>query len=419
MELTNNKLEAAVVTADETLQNQIETISKEKVERVKSFKDFGFKRAGQNLGNSLSLKAHLNWIRDGHFVDETFNNNEEHLLRQQVENKILSKDEEKEKIEGDKKTATEVNKPSIERKIKDLNDEIQQTKIDLADKTLQTGYEPIRYWSYVSLTLLLSFYLIFFYSSSIYSAFFRNPESIIANAGSDVAMLLDSIFDTKGIFTLSPVLIFSYLGSFIFFSIGMAPHSIISGEGKFKRTKAAIIILLAFIADSALAYKIDKGLHDLKIMAGVSDGDWHFYTSINFYLVLLFGFAAYLVWGYMFEMMLKEKTKKSADIKAAIIIKGLKNEISLLRIELSIVETRIIELETQLKAIISQIEQLKKELEKRLQNPDALSQNLTSFYMGWQQWLNSTNEFLFEKEICEQTFNDFIQSQFHQEVSAN
>ena len=58
------------------------------------------------------------------------------------------------------------------------------------------------------------------------------------------------------------------------------------------------------------------------------------------------------------------KTKKSADIKAAIIIKGLKNEISLLRIELSIVETRIIELETQLKAIISQIEQLKKELEK-------------------------------------------------------
>jgi predicted nucleic acid-binding Zn-ribbon protein len=121
----------------------------------------------------------------------------------------------------------------------------------------------------------------------------------------------------------------------------------------------------------------------------------------------------------MFEMMLKEKTKKSADIKAAIIIKGLKEEISLLRIELSNVETRIIELETKLKAIISQIEQLKKELEKRMQNPDALSQNLTSFYMGWQQWLNSTNEFLLEKDPCEQTFNDFIQSQFHQEVSVN
>ena len=419
MELTNNKTEAAVVTANETLQNQIETISKEKVERVKSFKDFGFKRAGQNLGNVLSLKAHLNWIRDGHFVDETFNGNEEHLLRQQAENKILSKDEEKEKIEGDKKTATEVNKPTIERKIKDLNDEIQQTRIDLADKTLQTGYEPIRHWSYVSLTILLTAYLIFFYSSSIYSAFFRNPESMIANAGSDITMLLDSIFDTKGIFTLSSALLFSYLGSFIFFAIGMAPHSILNGDGNFKKTKAAIIIFMAFIADSALAFKIDKGLHDLKMMAGVPDADWHFYTSINFYLVLLFGFAAYLVWGFMFEMMLKEKTKKSADIKAAIIIKGLKEEISLLRVELSNLEARIIELETQLKSIVSQLEQLKKELEKRLQNPDALSQNLTSFYMGWQQYLNNTTEFINEKDLCEHTFNEFIQSQFQQAVSAN
>ena len=416
MELTNNKLDAAVVTANETLQDQIETISKEKVERVKSFKDFGFKRAGQNLGNSLSLKAHLNWIRDGHFVDETFNGNEEHLLRQQAENKILAKDEEKEKIEGDKKTATEVNKPSIERKIKDLNDEIQQTRIDLADKTLQTGYEPIKFIIYSTLVVLLSLYLLFFYASTIYAAFFRNNSNIIASAGGDIALYLDSIFDVKGIFTASPILLIVYLGAFLFFAIGLIPHNI---EGKNKSYYIGLSLFGALVADSMLAYKIDAGIHNLKVMAGISDGDWHFYSSINFYLVLLFGFAAYLVWGYMFEMMLKEKTKKSPDIKANIIIKGLKEEISLLRIELSNLETRIIELETQLKAIISQIEQLKKELEKRLQNPDALSQNLTSFYMGWQQWLNSTNEFLLEKDPCEQTFNDFIQSQFHQAVSAN
>jgi prefoldin subunit 5 len=168
-----------------------------------------------------------------------------------------------------------------------------------------------------------------------------------------------------------------------------------------------------------LAYKIDAGIHNLKVLAGISDGEWHYYTSINFYLVLLFGFAAYLVWGYMFEMMLKEKTKKSVDIKAAIIIKGLKEEISLLRIELNNLETRIIELETQLKAVTSQIEQLKKELEKSMQNQDALSQNLTSFYMGWQQYLNNTTEFVIEKEQCEQIFNEFIQLQFHQVNSAN
>lgn len=416
MELTNNKSEEVVATENETLQNPIETLLKDKAERVKSFKDFGFKRAGQNLGNSLSLKSHLNWIRDGHFVDETFNGNEEQLLRQQAENKIQSKVEEKEKIEGDKKTASEVSKPALEHKIKDLNDEIQQTRIDLADKTLQTGYEPIKFYMYGTLVLILSFYLLFFYASTIFAAFFRNNGSLIATAGGDIALYLDSIFDVKGIFTPSPVLLIVYLGAFLFFAIGLIPHNI---EGKNKSYFVGLSLFGALVADSMLAYKIDLGIHNLKIMAGVSDVDWHYYTSINFYLVLLFGFAAYLVWGYMFEMMLKEKTKKSADIKAAIIIKGLKEEISLLRVEMSILETKIIELETQLKSVISQLEQLEKQLEKRMQNPDALSQNLTSFFMGWQQYLNNTTEFISEKLECEQIFNDFIQSQFHQPVSAN
>jgi hypothetical protein len=105
-------------------------------------------------------------------VDETYNHNEDHLLRQQAEMKILSKDEEKQKIEGDKKAAVEVSKPSIERKIKDLNDEIQQTRIELAEKTLQTGYEPIKFIMYSALVILLSLYLLFFYASTIYAAFF-------------------------------------------------------------------------------------------------------------------------------------------------------------------------------------------------------------------------------------------------------
>jgi hypothetical protein len=260
--------------------------------------------------------------------------------------------------------------------------------------------------------------LIFFYASSIYSAFFRNPESMIKNAGGDIAMLLDSIFDPKGIFTLSPVLLFSYLGAFIFFAIGMAPHGILNGDGRFKKAKAGLIIFLAFIADSALAYKIDKGFHDLKVMAGIPDLDWKFYTSINFYLVLLFGFAAYLVWGFTYEMMLKEKNKKTGDVKANLIIRGLQEEISTLRSELQVLETKIIELETQIKNILSQLEQLKKDLEGRMLNPDVLSQNLTSFYMGWLQYLNGTDLSL-EKVKCDETFNDFMQAQFNQAAILN
>ena len=416
MEHTNQQTDTAITASNEQQIAHNGFSTPTKVERVKSFRAYAFEKAGLNRGDYLALKTYLKWIMDGHLVDETYDENEQFLLKQQLQKKIAYKEEEKEKMDGDKRAAIEVNKPSIEKKIKELNEEIQQTKIDLAENKIQTGYEPIRYYSYVSLTILLTFYLIFFYSSSIYSAFFRNPETMIENGGSDIVMLLDSIFDPKGIFTLSTSLIFSYLGSFIFFAIGIAPHSVYNNKGNYRKLKAGAIVLFALIADAALAYKIDKGLQDMKTMAGIAEMDWKFYTSINFYLVLLFGFAAYLVWGFTYEMMLTEKNKKTGQIKATLIIKGLKDEIKKLRDELQILDNKIIDLETQIKAILAQVEQLKGDLENRMLKPDELSQNLTSFYMGWNQFLNGTSDLSQEKEKCEITFNEFLQKHFNKEV---
>lgn len=415
MELSNQQSEPAVETANENLQTQLDLLSTQKVERVRSFREYAFEKAGLNRGDFISLKTNLQWIKDGHLVDETYNEKEEHLLKHQVKNKIIAKDEEKEKVDGEKRTSIEVSKPAIEKKIKDLNDEIQQTKLDLEDNKIQTGYQPEKYFMYAGLTVLLSFYLLFFYASAIYASFFRNAGTILKMAGDDITLYLDSIFDVKGIFTASPVLLIVYLGAFLFFAIGLIPHNI---EGKNKKFNIGLAIFGAFIADSLMAYKIDLGIHDLKVMAGVADADWSFYSSINFYMVLLFGFCAYLVWGYMFEMMLKEKNKKTGDAKAALIIKGLKEEIKTLKNELQVLEAKIIELETQIKNIFSQLEQLKKDLESRMLNPDALSQNLTSFYMGWRQYLNGTDLSL-EKVKCEETFNDFMQAQFNQVALLN
>ena len=415
MELSNKHSEPAFFFFFFNLQTQLDLLSTQKVERVRSFREYAFEKAGLNRGDYLSMKANLQWIKDGHLVDETYNEKEEHLLKQQVKNKIIAKDEEKEKVDGEKRTSIEVSKPSIEKKIKELNDEIQQTKLDLEDNKIETGYQPEKYFMYAGLTVLLSFYLLFFYASAIYASFFRNAGTILKMAGDDIALYLDSIFDVKGIFTASPVLLIVYLGAFLFFAIGLIPHNI---EGKNKNLFVGLAIFGAFIADSLMAYKIDLGIHDLKVMAGVADADWSFYSSINFYMVLLFGFCAYLVWGYMFEMMLKEKNKKTGDARAALIIKGLKEEIKILKNELQILEAKIIELETQIKNILSQLEQLKKDLESRMLNPDALSQNLTSFYMGWRQYLNGTDLSL-EKVKCEETFNDFMQAQFNQVALLN
>ena len=101
----------------------------------------------------------------------------------------MNKDDEKEKIEGEKRTAVEVAKPSIEKRIKELNDEIQQTKIDLAENNVQTGFQFEKHIMYAGLTIVLSFYLLFFYASAIYASFFRNAGTILKLAGDDIASL--------------------------------------------------------------------------------------------------------------------------------------------------------------------------------------------------------------------------------------
>lgn len=413
METTNTQ---AVTAANENLQEQIANNTKEKVERVKSFNDFGFDKAGKNSGESISLKVHLGWIKDGHIVEEGFNENEQHLLKKQLEIKIVAKEEDKNKIIGEKRTALEVEIPTFEKKIKDLTDEIQQTKIDLLDNKIQTGYHPEKYFMYVGLVFILGVYLILFYASMIYGCFFRNAASLIQSSGSDITLMLDSIFDVKGIFTPSPVLIIDYLGAFIFFGAGYLPHTL---EGKNKKISTVLLLLASLIVDSIMAYKIDLGIHNLKELAGIADTDWHFYSSVNFYLVLVFGYLVYLVWGYLFEMMLREKMKKTGNTKAALIIDGLKLEIKALRNELDILNAKIIDLETKITAIIVQLEQLKKDLENNMLNPNALSQNLSSFYMGWREYLNRRSDYILEKSNCDMVFNEFMQSQFNTSINLN
>lgn len=374
--------------------------------------DYGYETAGLNRGEPFALKAHLGWIKEGHIVDEGYSEQEQLLGKKKVESNIREKEQERQSKESEKETIEGIKIPSAKEQIEETKEEIKQVKIDSVEKRIHSDFQPIRYYTYVALTIFLSFYLIFFYASAINSAFFRNASTLIANAGQDITMLLDSIFDPKGIFKPNSSLIFTYFGAFLFFAIGLLPHGILNGENKNKRLYAGLMIAGAFIADALLAYKIDKGIHDLKLMAGLPDADWKFYASINFYLVLLFGFCAYLVWGTMYELILKEKTKKNTDIKAEIIITDLKKKLGDQKLELQQMQTRIKELEGEINGIKLQLEKLRKDLEAAMVNPDELARNLQSFYKGWLQYLNGSSELQAQKVQCEAVFTEFISGLF-------
>jgi branched-subunit amino acid transport protein len=396
--------------------NLEETSSTKKIERIRSFANYALQKAGLNNGDATSMKTFLKWIKDGYIVDEAYNEKEHESHRQKIQAVISENKEDREQLECEKKTIQDVRIEEAQQSIFDYEEEIQQTKLDLEQNKINTGYSNTKYFTYVSLTFLLSIYLILFYASAIYASFFRNAASIIDTAGDDIVLYLDNIFDVKGIFTPSPALIIVYLAAFLFFAIGLMPHTM---EGKYKKIKVAFAVLGALIVDSLLAYKIDYGIHELKIMAGVADENWSFLTSINFYLVLAFGFVAYLVWGYMYDLMLKEKNKKNAEVCAELVIKDLKNKIRKQKKLIADLNAKVLDLECRVNMLQEKIEELKKELDKAMLNPDLLSQNLTSFYMGWRQFLNGSPDFDSKKDECEQVYNEFMDTHFKKIPSLN
>jgi hypothetical protein len=405
-----NNITNAVTSINETREQTNES-SNSSIRKVK-IPDYAFKQAGYHGGDAKSLIAHLHGIKEGHIVDEGYSDQEHLLGKKKVEDNIQQKEAERLKLESEEQTLNELKIPAAKSEINETKEEIKQVKIDCAEKRIKSDFQPIRYYTYAALTILLSAYLLFFYASAINSAFFRNAQSLVANAGTDITMLLDSIFDPKGIFKLNSSLVFTYFGAFLFFAIGLLPHGILSSEQKNRKLQTGLLIAGAFLADAALAYKIDKGIHDLKGMAGIPDADWKFYLSINFYLVLLFGFCAYLVWGQMYELMIKEKNKKNTDIKAEILINDLKAKLSEQKLDVQFLEAKVKELEAEIKIIKQQLERLRKDLETAMVNPDELARNLTSFYKGWRQYLLGSSELEAERVECEIAYKEFMSDLF-------
>ena len=82
--LKNHVNEVTPVTTENDTNDQSSTLITRKVEKVKSFRDYAYEQAGLNKGESFSLKVYLQWIKEGHIVDDTYNENDQNLLKKQV-----------------------------------------------------------------------------------------------------------------------------------------------------------------------------------------------------------------------------------------------------------------------------------------------------------------------------------------------
>ena len=375
-----------------------------------SLKDWGFSEAGLNQGDTIAFENRLRWIKAGHVVDESYDVDEELRRKKQLEAEMVTKASEKNGKEKDLQHIKEVVIVDKENQVKQHKDNIEMKKIQMAEGKIRSLYNPARFWLFSFLCIMIAIYLIFFYASAMNAAFFRNMQQMVNNSsGDDVSLMLNSIFDAKGIFQASPHLLFVYLGAFLFFGFGLLPHIFHDGS-KGQWFKIALATLVCLAIDSLIAYKIDSGIHELKGMMGIADTDWAWYKSVNFYLVLAFGFGTYLLWGFMYEAAIKEHEKKNVNAKAEIEIKGIKKRIREVENEIIRHKQEINELQKLVDALQLVIESLKKDLEKAMAKPETLLRNMENFYAGWLQFLNGSNNSETKRMSCESIYKNFHQS---------
>ena len=377
----------------------------------KPLREWGFEVAGLNRGEATALESHLRCIQQGHIVDETYNAEDEKTQKNKTADEISRKEKEQSDIDKDKQHIKDVIIADKEDQIASNQSQIETRKIQLAEGKINSNYNEMRFWLYASLCTLISFYLIFFYASVIHSSFFRSMQQIV-NSGSndDITLTLNSIFDPIGIFQWHTQLIFTYLGAFIFFGFGILPHIFGSEDSRFKTLKVVAAILICLIVDSLLAYKIDSGIHDLKIMVGIADADWVWYKSINFYLVLAFGFGTYLLWGILYEAALTEHEKKNINAKVEIEIIGLKDKIRALEMEIITQKEMVKDMQKQIDALKLEIEKLKKQMEQAFLRPEELKRNMEHFYAGWLAYLHGISEQNSKLIPCEVVYRKFQES---------
>ncbi len=377
-------------TVDEIKQKVVNTTDSTKDAKT-TYEEFGYKQAEKQNGNHLAFSGNLNLVREDYVKSERTDRkkiDEERAKAQSKYDKIIAENEAREStIEILKKRIEDFKEKNDELKRDILEIEKDPTKV-LPDKTNKVGM-----WIGIVILAFLTVYLFIFYSSASYSGFFKDFSKDFLQNGNEGG-IANAIFDSQAVskafndgFT-EVILILTV--PFIFLALGYLIHEFQKGKGVIKYFKIATLIFITFAFDALLAYKIEAGLYEVKVLNAIQDLPPHALSmaisSENFWLVIFAGFVVYLIWGFVFDFVMESYANLDIVNKA---IRAKQNEIELHNEDIKKIEQDIHNKEIE-------IEATKPELRKYLSliegntyiiNWLAFEKVLLEFVTGWTHWM--------------------------------
>lgn len=213
---------------------------------------------------------------------------------------LLNKTEERERLEND-----------IEEYENEI-DKLRQDTIDVRRNPSDYGLDvdkrsTSKFWVGLCFLLPLTAYIFIFYISTSYSAFFRtfNPNTSLFQGIFYPRALSQAYKD--GLLELGFVLFIP----FVFFALGYLIHMFQTKKGFVNTLKIIALFVITFLFDSILAYLIDEKLYNLN--RTFSSPEFNIpiaIQSVSFWLIIFAGFVSYIVWGLVFDSVMKEHSDR-------------------------------------------------------------------------------------------------------------
>ncbi|WP_353780110.1 ABC transporter permease [Winogradskyella sp. 3972H.M.0a.05] len=267
-----------------------------------TFFESGYGSSKQAQGNHMVFRACLEDV----YMDYKGKCRENKELQDEL-NKPYREDKGRQEIELKKRKTA---KALIEESIKKEEEKISKFKHDMVEVRrnpeaygLEVDKKPKAQF-YLGLIVLIpiTFYLLVFYMSASFSAFFKNFDSNELTAAIFDGHALTKAFEDgllEGIFIVTI--------PFAFMGLGYLIHMFQKHKGWLSYFKIGTLFVITFIFDAILAYQIEKKIYDIEKTLNSPPFDVEIaFTKAEFWGIIFAGFVVYIIWGLVFDFIMKE-----------------------------------------------------------------------------------------------------------------
>ncbi len=393
MSIDNSVSSSAFVSEDAKLQDE-------------TYVYYGTRICGKVTASLPALNAFLPRVFNVEKQRQIDNEELQRVHKQQLEGKL-------EENENDIAfVKSEINKNEL--KTQELNDSLASLREKLVEEKSLNGQvnKMAKVKMIIGLTILsiLTIYLFVFYSSTFYSAFFKQFDVNISvgEAMFDPQAIPHALTDGLG------ELLFILCAPIIFMGLGYGLHFFLQQDKWTKYVKTGCVIMITFLFDIILAYLIAEKIYEIGSMT--TFGERPSYSlgiavkDVNVWAVVFCGFIVYIIWGIVFDMTLTAYEDMRSNKKE---IMKLEETIATKKESLSREKHLLTDLQAKLESLENKKKKLISEMSKTIHfDTQIIRTALSDFFTGWMTMMNGLNRPKREQDEANRIYTETLEQLF-------